>query len=192
MELSIVEFSVYVPPMIVGILFYIYRKSMLSFNPLAGFEMIRTIVSNQLTQRVNQILEVLTVGSRVVRQVITGIQLKTMKLLQGPLVLYQKIQATFQNLTFQFEVVKIQFSNFTQSAFQNISNFFNPPEKSLWEVTYIPVLLVTSLLAIGLIYWYFRKETELTIPNPEYVNSDTQTIINTPIEKKPIRRKRRT
>ena len=188
MELTIVESSVFVPPVIVGILFYVYRNSILSINPWNAYDKITRIISNQLLARANQFLEVLSLASRLVWQNVNALQLKTINLLQGPLLVYRQIQAAFQNLTFRFEVVKIQFSNFTRAAFTNFSNFFMPSEKSALEKAYVPILFVLSFIAVGLIWWYWHTKNQ-TSESPEIHSQEEVVLID---NKQTGRRRRRT
>lgn len=181
MELALAESSVYFPPIFLGVLLFVYRNSIL---PLSSIKVI-PIVSNQLVFRKNQLIEVIHYGSQMVYKLQNTLQIAISTLLQGPLLVYQHIIRIFATIRLQFDVVSIQVSNLTQSAFRNVSSFFQRSPKTSWDTFTLSCIVLGGISVTLLAYWYLQKVSmspHLSVPP----------VTDEPVvEKKAVRRKRK-
>lgn len=214
MELALAEASMFIPPVILGVLLFVYRNSILPFttNP---WEKTLHILSSQLILRRNQFIAVVTNTIKSLAQILRNtIELFTIRVTNftqpifeemadyqaafsktmnqvvlAPQAIYQTLQTATQAARYQFRITIENISNKTIQTFTEAATFFNPPPKTSRQQIILAAGIAFTILVILLTWWYLQSSSsDRKTPVEEEPPVQQKPVLE---NKRPVRRRRK-
>lgn len=141
MELALAELSVFLPPVLLVTLFFIYRNLIFSFNG-SPYGKVITVMLNELIVRGNQFIQLLSQSSHALKVI-----------LQVPLMLYRSIANFLRTFLLSMKFGILNVSSNIQSVFEYT---LKTPSKSIWDQFSLGTLIIGGCLVLVVTYWFLQ------------------------------------